>query len=63
MDSSCRAFSDALLAELALGVVDVGNIVLDSDSLERTNLGALAATDAGCLASLACNSALVLVDA
>ena len=63
MDGSGRAFSNALLAELALSVVDVGNVVLNSDSLERTNLSTLAATDAGSLASLTCHSTLILVHA
>ena len=61
MDSSGRAFSNAFLAELALCVVDVRDIVLNSDRLERTNLGTLAATDAGSLAGLTCHSTLVLV--
>ena len=61
VDSAGRAFSNALLAKLTLSVVNVGNVVLDSDGLERTNLCTLAATDAGSLASLTCNSTFVLV--
>ena len=38
MDSSGRAFGNALLAELALSVVDVSNVVLDGNSLEWTYL-------------------------
>ena len=62
MDCSCRTFCHTFLAELALCVVDVGKIVLDCDSLERTYLGALAATDAGSFAGLAGSGSLVLVD-
>ena len=61
MDSSGRAFGNALLAELALSVVDVSNIVLDGNSLEWTYLRTLAATDTSSFAGLASHSALVLV--
>ena len=63
MDSACRALSHTFLAELALGVVNVSKIVLDHNSSERADLGALAAADAGSLACLAGNSTLVLVHA
>ena len=63
MDGTCRALRHTLLAKLTLSVVDVSHIVLHCDSLERTYLGTLAAADTCCLAGLACNSTLVLVDA
>ena len=62
MYCTCRAFSHTLLAKLALCEVDVSDIVLNCDRLERTYLGTLSATDAGCLSCLAGHSALVLVD-
>ena len=62
MDCACRTLSYTLLTELTLGVVDVCKVVLYCDGLERTYLGTLAATDAGCLAGLAGNGSLVLVD-
>ena len=61
MDSSCRALSDTLLAELALGEIDVSHIVLHCDGLERTYLRTFAAADTCSLAGLACNCTLVLV--
>ena len=61
MDGACRTLGNTLLAKLALGVVDVGNIVLHCDSLERTYLRTLAAADAGSLAGLARSRTLVLV--
>ena len=63
MDSACRALSHTFLAELALCEVDVGNVVLHCDSLERTNLRTLAASDTCSLACLASNRTLVLVHA
>lgn len=63
MDGSCRALEEALTASLALLIIDIGHIVNDSDSVELADLGAFAATYTSGLAGLACNSALVLVDA
>ena len=62
MDGSRRTFCNAFLAELALVEVDVSHVVFNCDCTERTNLGTFATADAGCLAGLAGNSALVLVD-
>ena len=62
MDSSGRTLGHALLAELALSEVDVCDIVLHGDCLERTYLRALSASYAGSLAGLAGYSALILVD-
>ena len=56
-----RTFVFALTAELALLIVDVGQVVGDGDSLERTYLLALAATDTTYLTSLASDGTLVLV--
>ena len=58
-----RAFVDALAAQTALLKVDVCQVVLKGDSLERTGLDALAATYAGYVASLLGYGTLVLVDA
>ena len=63
MDGSRRALGNTLLAEFALCVVDVSHVVLHCDSLERTYLCALAASDTCSLAGLACYGTLVLVDA
>ena len=63
MDCTCRALSHTLLAELAFSEVDVREIVLHRDGLERTYLGALSAAYAGSLAGLAGSSTLVLVHA
>ena len=43
----------ALAAELALGEVDVGHVVLDRDGDERAGLGAFAAADTAGGAGLA----------
>ena len=61
MDSSCRALSHTFLAEPALSEVDVCDVVLDCDGLERTY--SLAAADTCSLAGLAGSCALVLVHA
>ena len=63
MDGSGRTLGYAFLAKLALCKVNVSEIVLHCDSLERADLGTFAATDAGSLAGLACCSSLVLVHA
>ena len=63
MDSACRALSHTFLAELALGEVYVGEIVLHCDSFKWTCLRTLSAAYAGSLAGLAGSSTLVLVDA
>ena len=63
MDSVRRADGDALTAETALGVVDVGEVVGYSDGLELTLLEAERATDTGIAAGLFGDPTLVLVDA
>ena len=63
MDSTCRTLSNTLLAEFALSIVNVCEIVLYSDCFERTYLSTLAAAYAGSLAGLTCSCALVLVHA
>ena len=63
VDSACRALSHTFLAELTLCEVDVCEIVLDSDCLERTNLCTLAAADTCSLACLARSGTRVLVHA
>ena len=63
MDGSRRAFSHTFLTEFALVKVNVGKIILYGDRSKRTNLCALATTDAGCLACLACHCSFVLVNA
>ena len=62
MDRTCRTLGNALLAKLTFCIVDVSEVVLDCDRLERTNLRTLAAAYAGSLAGLACSCTLVLVD-
>ena len=63
MDGVCGADTDALAAETALGVVDVGEVVGDGDGLELTFLEAERAADAGITAGLLRYTALVFVDA
>ena len=63
MDRTCRTLGYTLLAETALRIVNVSEVVLHCDSLERTYLGTLAATDAGSLAGLAGSRTFVLVHA
>ena len=63
MDGTGRTLGHTFLTKLALCIVDVSEVVLNCDSLERTNLSTLAATDAGSLAGLACSCSLVLVHA
>ena len=63
MDGVGRADLYALAAHLALGEVDVGDVVLDRNGSERARLGAFAAADAAGAAGFAGNGALVLVDA
>ena len=63
MDGPRRTYHHAFPAETAFVEIDVCHIVLDSYGSERTLLLAFAASDAGCLAGLACNCALVLVHA
>ena len=59
MDGSFRASFLTLSAQLALFRVDIGQIVVESDGLERTGLQSLAATDTGSLANLCGHSTLV----
>ena len=54
-------FGHALLAHLALGEIDVGEVVLHGDGLEGAHLGALAAADTGGLAVLHGHRTLLLV--
>ena len=61
MDSTCRALKHTFAAKLALGEVDIRQIVFDRNRAVRADLRTFAATDAGCFASLASDSALVLV--
>ena len=63
MDGVGWAYYDALTAESALGVVDVGEVVCDGDGLELALLEAERATDTGIPTSLLCHTALVLIDA
>ena len=63
MDSAGGALEHALAAGHALREIYIAEIVLDSDCAELADLGALAAAYAGGRTSLACDSALVLVDA
>lgn len=61
VNSTHGAFGHALAAGLALGVVDIGEVVGHCDGLERTDLGALAAADTGGLTVLLGRSAFFLV--
>ena len=62
MNGSLRTGFFALAAHLALFGIDVGEIVLECDCLELLAcLDALAATDAGCLASLVGDGSFVFV--
>ena len=63
MDCSGRTNHHALAAELALRIIDVCHIAFHGDGVMRTSLGALCASDAVSLASLARNRAFVLVRA
>ena len=63
MDSVCRADGDALTAEAALGVVDVGEVVGYGDGLELTLLEAERAADTGIAAGLLGDPTFILVDA
>jgi hypothetical protein len=63
VDCTCRTLCHTFLAKLALCKVDVSEIVLHSDGLERTDLGTLTAANAGSFAGLASHSTLVLVHA
>ena len=63
MDCTCRTLGNAFLTKLALCIVDVSEVVLNCDCLERTNLCTLAAAYAGSLAGLARSGTLVLVHA
>ena len=63
VNGSGRTFEYALAAELALGEVYIGHIVLHGDGIVGTNLGAFSATYAGSLAGLSGHGTLVLVDA
>ena len=58
-----RALVHALAAQTALLKVNVCQVVLKGDGLERAGLYALAATYAGNVTGLLGNGALVLVDA
>ena len=58
-----RALVHALAAQAALLKVNVCQVVLKGDSLERAGLDALTATYAGGVASLLGNGTLVLVNA
>ena len=62
MDRMGRTDGDALTAEAALGVVDVGEIVGDGDGFELTLLEAEGATDTRIATSLLSDAALILVD-
>ena len=63
MDCTRRANGLALTAKLALGIIDVGHIVFENNSIVRTGLGADAATDAGIRTGLLHGRATVLVHA
>ena len=63
MDSVRRADGDALTAEAALGVVDVGEVVGYGDGLKLTLLEAERAADTGIAAGLLSDPTLVLIDA
>lgn len=63
MDGVRRADGDALTAEAALGVVDVGEVVGYGDGLELTLLEAERAADTGIATGLLSYPTLVLVDA
>ena len=61
MNCSSRTYDHALPAQFALGIVDICDISLYGNRIVRTSLGAESATDAGCLAGLTRNRALILV--
>ena len=63
MDSVRRADGDALTAETALGVVDVGEVVGYGDGLELTLLEAERAADTGIATGLLSDPTLILIDA
>ena len=60
-DGAGRTFIDTLAACFALVVVDVGEVVLHGDGLERTHLGALATTYTSGRAVFLCHSTLLLI--
>ena len=61
VDGAGGALGHALAAGLALGEVDVGEVVGDGDGLEGAGFGALAAADTGGFAVFAGHGALLLV--
>ena len=63
MNSSSRALCHTFAAQLALGEINICEIVLHCDSIVRADFCAFAATYAGSLAGLSRHSTLVLVDA
>lgn len=63
VDSPCGTHGDAFAAQAAFIEVNVGDVVGDCDSLERTFFGAFAAAYARGIASFARHTAFVFVDA
>ena len=61
MNSAGRALEVALAASLALCIIDIAKVILYGDGAELADLHALAASDAGRLAGLSGDSALVFV--
>ena len=59
VDRACRADGCAESAALALAFVDPCEVVLNMDSVKVADCCALHAADAGVIAVLACNSALI----
>ena len=62
MNCSGRTFANAFATHLALVEIDVCEIVLNRNGLERTSLSTFSTAYAGCLAGFLGHCALVLVD-
>ena len=63
MDRVCRAYAHALPAKFTLAEVDVSQVVVQGNCLERTFFDAFSTTDAGNRTSFAGDVSLVFVHA
>lgn len=63
MDCACRALVHALATQLTLVEIDISEVVVECNGLERTGFGALAATDAGSRTVFASDGTLVATHA
>ena len=62
MDGTRGALASAFATALALGEIDIGQIVLHSNGFERTSFRTLAATDTGSTAIFAGSSTFFFID-